>query len=223
MSRTIMFVLVGLLCATPGWGVVIVDQTAFTGDAISSLGPTFWGQSFTTPVGGPWNNLTFNFYRNAAHDPAAVGTLYILDELGWLPGEIPVPDQLSETFLGYVAHSEAVNAFGTGTAWYFPSTAQLEGGTKYWAFMDESGYWPDPDFLLVNGDNPFTAGESYYAQGASSGYGPSGAIYDLNFSLNGLPVSAVPESGTACLLALGLLGLASARRRGRPGGAGTTA
>ena len=45
---------------------------------ISSLSPAFLGQSVTTTTGGPWDNISFNFFE-PDDDPFALGTLFILD------------------------------------------------------------------------------------------------------------------------------------------------
>src|SRR5258708_29050421 len=43
-----------------------------------SGGPTVAGQSFTTPSGGPWNWIRFNFSSAADASPPAFGTAFLL-------------------------------------------------------------------------------------------------------------------------------------------------
>jgi hypothetical protein len=47
-----------------------------TGGATPSS-EAFFGQGLTTPSGGTWNNVKFNFFSDTGSTPTAAGTLYI--------------------------------------------------------------------------------------------------------------------------------------------------
>ena len=157
------------------------------------------GQSVTTPTGGPWNNLQFNFF-DTAFDPVAVGDLYILtaEYLG-------TPAALSASTPGYVAKSTGI----TGGSWTFNSTASLAPSTRYWFYADtpfnkveESGALP-AELNYLN----FTGNYEVYTKG-----------YDFSFRLEGAVAasssnSGVPEPSTLTLAALGFLALMRRRKQ----------
>ena len=62
-------------------GTLMANAATITSStAVSQLGQLIPGQSVTTPAGGPWNNITFNFFSDFAGTPAAAGTLFLLSQ-----------------------------------------------------------------------------------------------------------------------------------------------
>jgi len=100
-----------------------------TSGADSTVVPTYCGQSFTTPSGGPWHNITFNFYSTPAggatpaSTPAAAGTAFLLTQ-----EYLGTPAALSSSTPGYLAQSISIS----GGVYVFPSSLALSPGTKYW-------------------------------------------------------------------------------------------
>ncbi len=71
-TLTLWLLLVGAAAGT-AFSSTIISATAGT----SSGGPFWWGQDFNTPTGGPWNDITFNFYSGpGATNPEAAGTAF---------------------------------------------------------------------------------------------------------------------------------------------------
>jgi hypothetical protein len=189
---------------------VIAEQTAGSSDG-SNIG-IYFGQSITTATGGPYTNITFNFFDNVflgftpiirdangnfvsgdqpiyADVPLARGSLFILDReyLGTI-------GNLNASTPGFVAQSQSA----TNDIYSFDPLKILQGGTQY--------------FLYSNGDmreaadprarsTPRYAGGNIYAGGQAYSYSPqffgAGAqntfearpTVDLNFRLSGTPVN----------------------------------
>jgi hypothetical protein len=62
------------------WGCTTVQASTIaqsTGGTTSGSGTVFWGQEFTTPSGGPWDDITINFLSDTGTTPTAAGTGYI--------------------------------------------------------------------------------------------------------------------------------------------------
>ena len=93
----------------------IVSFTAFTG--INSDEP---GQSVTTPVGGPWNNLTFN-WLDLAGAPTAAGTLFLLTQ-----AYVGTPAALGAATPGFLATTASIS----GGMWIFDPSVTIQGATQ---------------------------------------------------------------------------------------------
>jgi hypothetical protein len=169
--------------------------------------PGFYGESFTTPAGGPWNHITFNFYATPsvgstpASNPSAVGTAFLLTQQ-----YLGTPAALSSSTPGFLAQSTS-NAGGVYT---FPPTVTLNPNTEYWVYENAS--------MTVTGF-PFAGGpsESQYSSTSSTTDYVMGALD--NFLVAGDPVGVaatpIPSSILLTALGVGILGLIEARRRFR--------
>jgi hypothetical protein len=180
---------------------VIVQYTA--GPAV---GTDYWGQSFTTPGGGPWSNITFNFYStaasgsNPASTPTAVGSAFLLTQ-----EYLGTPAALSASTPGFVAESVSIS----GGMYIFAPSVVLNSGTKYWVYENAS--------MFITGSN--TAGTSaqalYVAPNATSNFINTGTEL-ANYTVSGTPTVPgipVPPSILLTIVALGCLGLYQASRR----------
>jgi hypothetical protein len=180
--------------------------TAHAGPIVQYLNGTFSyasfftnGESFTTPSGGPWKSISFNFYSDIpATTPAAPGTAFLLSTA--YAGN---PAGLSSATSGFIASSTS-NAGGIYT---FDPAVTLQPNTQYWIFTNAP--------LRISGSTTDgTAAQTLYD---SSGGAPFVSVTGqvANFTLSGL---AVPEPSTWVLTTVALCGLAifaRATRRGR--------
>src|SRR5215813_15598384 len=75
-NLTMMTMYGALLAVLPASDAVTIATHAGAGPVLNVN--VFPGQSFTTPAGGPWNHITFNFFSDNSDTTAvAAGTLYI--------------------------------------------------------------------------------------------------------------------------------------------------
>jgi len=142
-----------------------------------------WGESLMTPVGGPWNNITFNFYSDApAVTPAAAGNAFLLTQ-----EYLGTPAALSSSTPGFLAESVS-NAGGVYT---FNSGVVINPGTEYWIYEDA--------VMSLTGSNvDGSATEDLYdSVAATTNFASFSAGVVANFTLSG--TAAVPEPGTLYL------------------------
>jgi len=175
--------------------------TAQAGPIVQYLNGTFSfaagapeGESFTTPGGGPWNSLSFNFYFNIpATTPAAPGTAFLLSM-----AYAGTPAALSNATPGFIASSTS----NAGGIYAFASTVALQPNTEYWIFTNAVS--------VMSGS--ITAGTSAQSQytGVPFVNFPSQV---LNFTLSG--IQATPEPSTWALTGVALCGLVFFVRRTR--------
>jgi len=80
LSLRISHILAAIVAlATATLAATIDSQTA--GSNFVGNSTNYFGESFTTPGGGPWTDIGFNFYSNIpATTPVAVGTAFMLSE-----------------------------------------------------------------------------------------------------------------------------------------------
>jgi hypothetical protein len=175
--------------------------TAQAGPIVQYLNGTFSfaggraaeGESFTTPGGGPWNSISFNFYTPAA-TPAAVGTGFLLSM-----AYAGTPATLSNATPGFIASSTS-NAGGIYT---FDSAVTLQQNTQYWIFTN--AVFPSNVAGSITAGTP---AQSQYTGDPFVNF-PSQV---LNFTLSGV---ATPEPSTRALTGVALCGLAFFGRRTR--------
>lgn len=175
-------------------------------DGANTVGPFSFGQSVTTPTGGPWTNIRFNFVINESgqlFDPngtGAIGTLFLLSQSYTGPAAA-----LSNATPGFLASTSTID----GGVWQFASDVILQPETQYFFYMP-SALGPT-QVLWRNLNNPLAGGESFQAfSGQNYSAQPN---FDQVFALQG-DVAGVPEPRSVTLTAAGLaLGILGALRR----------
>jgi len=156
------------------------------------------GQSLTTPSGGPWSNITFNFIGTDGL-PTAAGSLYLLTQefLG-------TANELSTSLPGFVATSQSAGGLYT-----FDPSLTLAASTQYFVYANTS--------LRLTGSafGNYLGGDLYGAIIVGSNLSRMTKA-DASFLLAGTPVSAhTPESGSVVLMGLGLAAFSVAYTRRR--------
>lgn len=184
--------------AAPANGGLIVENTA--GTSVTAFGGIF-GHSFTTPTGGPWVNIRFNFI-NGSDNAVAAGGLYALSQQ-----YSGTPNSLSTSTTGFLGFTNVISA----GQWQF-SGLTLNPGTQYFFYMDNF----TTETLKFSLTNPYTGGLGYNAVGPTTNYLTIGPNFDLNFTVQG-DIVAVPEPSSLVFLSLiaGGCGLCRWRTRGR--------
>lgn len=134
----------------------------------------FAGQSVTTPAGGLFNNLRFNWYTFAG-DPTAFGTLYLLSaEYLGLPGG------LSPSTPGFIARSLTI----VGNEYRFDPAVEINGGTQYWFYTDTQG-----SFVTSFFGSTYPGGDLYVTGVPTLEFHKAlaapGVFLDANFTLRG--------------------------------------
>jgi len=193
-----------VLAATvsPAPAQIILQVTSGQGTAIA-----FFGQSFTTPAGGPWSEITFNFYATPAtgttpaSTPVAAGTAFLLTQ-----EYLGTPAALSTSTPGFLAQSIGV----FGGVYAFPPSVVLNPGTEYWIYENASMTITGND----TGGSP--AGAAYFAATSNTnfslGVGPE-EIANYRLGADEFGLTPVPPSILLTAAALLCVGLYQARRR----------
>lgn len=155
------------------------------------------GQSLTTPGGGPWENIQFNFYLFDG-SPYAEGTLYLLSQeyLGTVAA-------LSAATPGFLASTNIVS----GGVWQFAGLT-LQPNTEYFFLSGSASATPRTFNSL-----PVLDGGGMYGSAVAGGIYVSLANQDTTFTLQGTE-TGVPEPATVWLLG-SVVALAWVRRRPR--------
>ena len=171
-----------------------------TGTAAADVA-AYWGVNFVTPAGGPWNNLTFNFFSEtaAANVPYAAGTLYLLSS-----NYTGLPTGLSAvTAPQLIASTSNINAAGE---WVFAPSQTVSAGTQYYVF--EGTLLPSTISGLGTGGGGvgFTGSENvYYTVDPAIAFAPLGLAVNYDFSGTVVTTSGTPEPTTLLLMAPALL------------------
>ena len=175
------------------WANVICEQLVQAGSAATFA----LGQSFTTPAGGPWNNLAFNWFDTGGApnpgvpNPIAAGTLFLLNQQ-----YLGTPGALSAATAGYVAQSQSI----AGGVYIFNSNVAVQPNSVYFAYTNQA-------VPNNSGDGNVIAGSAYGDIGAGGTYALLGGSIDARFRLQG---SVIPEPSGMLLavsgVAAGLLG-----------------
>lgn len=186
-TLTAAAVLIGL--TAPARAGVLIN---FTGGATTDNQAP--GQSFTTPAGGPYHDIKFNWYNESG--PTAVGTLYILTS-----SYAGTPAALSSSTPGFVGASTSI----VGNEYIFNTAVTLLGGTQYYAYTDSQMSY----LRSVAGDGDlYTGGNRWRA--TSTGAAFASVAADAQFRLSG---AAVPEPSTLVSAGAAVVGLVLLRRR----------
>jgi hypothetical protein len=182
-----------MLASSHAFAGVIVQNIAGT---LGSGSGFFFGQSFTTPSsGGPWDDITFNFFTNVPPTTAeASGNAFLLSQQ-----YLGTPSNLSSSTPGFLAESTVI----TGGMHVFSTALELSPGTQY--FVYENAVSPN-----LSGGNTISGGQLYFA-GSSSDFAGGGR--SNNFTVSGDVVSAaVSEPSPLMVLVIALLGFGLLRR-----------
>jgi hypothetical protein len=163
----------GADCALAPATAALVDVRAGT------VGTFNWaGQSVTTPPGGPFNNIRFNWYTFSG-TPTAFGTLYVLTQ-----EYLGLPSGLGPSTPGFVASSDSI----VDNVYRFAPAVTLNGGTQYWFYTDTQGSF------VTSFSESIYAGGDLYLTGVSTlpfhkAMGGPGIFLDANFTLSGAAAS----------------------------------
>lgn len=152
------------------------------------------GQSITTSSGGPWNNITFNWFADNAGTPTAFGALYLLSE-----EYFGSADNLSSAVSGFIAASTGI----VDDLYVFDQMITLSPSTQYFVYADTEG------FLTQQAPGTYLGGTMYVAPMSTDNFfiPPS---QDAAFSLSG---TVVPEPSRFLLLTTGVAWSLFSRRR----------
>ena len=188
--KTFLVGLILLLTASISQAAVI---NQYLGGTVTAT--AVFGESFTTPSGGPWTSIEFNFYSDVPPvTPNAAGNAWLLTQ-----EYLGIPSALSASTPGFLA--EAVNISG-GIHIFNPSVA-LSPGTEYWIYEDVV------TSITGSGTGGGPGGQAYFANDTASNFSAAGGGQIANFTLTG----TVPEPSSLLLLCTGLSGVAGMIRR----------
>lgn len=181
---------------------VIREYTAGTINRIEQ----YPGESFSTPSGGPWNNITFNRYveENGARTPAAFGTLFLLTQ-----EYLGTPAGLSPSTPGCIAHADSPG----GIVYAFDPALTL--------LPDQTYYFYANSFNVIYGGGD-DAGATFYTSGRGDIPFVQFTTVDADYRLSGDVIEGgpgvpapVPEPSALALIVLGTVGLLGAARSRR--------
>ncbi len=158
----------------------------------------FAGQSATTPAGGFFDNIVFNYFDFTTNTAIAPGTLYVFaTEYTGLPSAL--------SGAAFLAKSIA----SAGGYYIFDPALTLAGSTEYYFYNDQGAR------LRLNGFNPYTDGTGYSWLVSPRDIPFTKNInVDYNFQLSGLTVP-VPAPAPLGVLALPLSLLLRRHRAGK--------
>lgn len=170
-----------------------VTISQFVGGPSFGLANSYYGHAATTmAAGGPWDNVTFNFFSNVpATTPVAYGDLFLLNQ-----EYLGTPAALNSSTPGFIAQSQGI----VDGKWAFPAGIQLQGNTRYFFYTNSGASVP------VTGDDVLISDKMYYAPNANAPFYNGGTA--MNFRVEGTPV---PEPSAVFLL--GFVALALVKRR----------
>ncbi len=145
----------------------LVGSPSIVEFGVGSTGSGFGGgpgQSVTTPAGGPWTNIAFNFYDRSTGAAQAVGNVYLFDA-----PYTGTPQALSVSTPGLLGVGSA-----SGSVYLFPPSLKLLPNTHYFFYCDT---------------RPGGAGGTYLNSPNGNGNFGSAPCCDAAFRLQGIPVN----------------------------------
>jgi hypothetical protein len=170
------------------------------GDNFFGNSTNYWGESFTTPGGGPWSDIAFNIYSDIpATTPTAAGTAFLLSE-----EYAGTPMGLSSATPGFLGTSTSI----ISGQFVFDPSLVLEPDTQYFLYTNTP--------FTISGTRPDLLAQVYFATGPSQGFTPlEDEDIDANYLVSGTAISSVPEPSSIILTfsALGLFFVAQRRER----------
>ena len=188
----VVFVIFSVTCfaANDAMGLIISQNVGSIGSNIS-----FPGIAVTTPGGGPWNNITFNFYdfdTGQPTQPEASGDLFLLTST-----YAGTPTGLSNLTAGFLAQSVG----SAGGQWQFAPSVTLSPNTTYYFFTDEQFSHTG---IGGRGGIVDLGADSYFAGNALSNYvgGGDPADTDWDYRLQGQQGTVIPEPSTFIIWSL---------------------
>ncbi|MBN2320550.1 MAG: PEP-CTERM sorting domain-containing protein [Acidobacteria bacterium] len=155
----------------------------------------FYGFAFTTPSGGPWNNIFVNYFSDSGSTtPFAQGNLFLFNSV-----YTGTPEDLAAS--AYSAQSTGI----LGGQWDFSDSVVLQASTQYFFYSDA-----DTAPRAIYGGAAIPNGWGFWTSSSTTLFNQTGT--GSNFLVEG---DVIPEPGTLILLSTGLgaLGLAAYRRR----------
>ena len=192
-----------MLCVTTAHaGTIVANNSCLCG--YFTPGVQSIGQSLTTPVGGPWNAIAFNFYDTVINSnggavalgPAlAYGDLYLLSQ-----SYTGLPSGLSSSTPGFIADTSTISS----GEWIFGSAVTLQGSTQYYFYTDTTST------ARVADSTPYPDGTAQRTFGTLTYHAESAS--DAAFLLQGTP-TATPEPESLVLVSMGLFAAAVSRWR----------
>jgi hypothetical protein len=182
-----------LICAVscPAAADIISEYTAGTVHRVN----LYPGQSFTTPSGPGWDDLTFSWFVdvNGSPTPAAFGTLFLLSQ-----PYTGTPDNLSFATPGYVDQGSPDSS---NSKYIFDVTATVEPNTTYYVYANS--------FNVIYGAQGVPGATFYTTDTANTPYTPLMDV-SANYELLGDPVgpgTLAPEPSSALLAIGGIVSL----------------
>jgi hypothetical protein len=180
-----------MVSASSGSASIIFSNTAGT----LTAGAASIGDSFTTPSGTSYDDITFNYFSNVpATTPLAAGILYLFTS-----AYSGTPAGLSGA--GAVAHSTSISS---GMYLFDPSVTLLPN-TQYFVYEDTA--------IIPTGGDSVIGDHAFFAGATSEAFVQNGGNITDNFQLSGTAIAAVPEPTSFALVIPFLAGLLLVGRR----------
>lgn len=165
---------------------------------------SYYMQSVEIGPGADWSNISFAFDKDKGRgfSAYAAGDLFILSEQ-----YLGTPKGVNKSTDGFVAKSTGVTANGF---WKFKNSLTLQANTTYYFVMGNRQ--PAERVRIFGWNDPSAPGYST-SNGAKRNY--SAGNNDLDYTLRGEAIAAVPTPASALMLISALVGFGAVRNRRR--------